>query len=49
MLLKRKKLINISLTHKITAMNTIQAKEILIEKVLQNLGCEPIKSTENES
>jgi hypothetical protein len=49
LLLKRKKLINISLTHKITAMNTIQAKEISIEKVLQNLGCEPTKSNENES
>ncbi|MDL2141059.1 toprim domain-containing protein [Flavobacterium tructae] len=30
-------------------MNTIQAKEISIEKVLQNLGCEPTKSNENES
>ena len=30
-------------------MNTTQAREILIEKVLQNLGCEPTKSNENES
>lgn len=30
-------------------MNTTQAKEISIEKVLQNLGCEPTKSNENES
>ena len=30
-------------------MNTIQAKEISIEKILQNLGCEPLKSNENES
>lgn len=30
-------------------MNTIQAKEISIEKVLQNLGCEPTKYNENES
>ncbi|WP_374174558.1 toprim domain-containing protein [Flavobacterium tructae] len=30
-------------------MNAIQAKEISIEKVLQNLGCEPTKSNENES
>lgn len=30
-------------------MNTNQAREISIEKVLQNLGCEPTKSNENES
>jgi hypothetical protein len=30
-------------------MNTTQAREISIEKVLQNLGCEPTKSNENES
>lgn len=30
-------------------MNTIQAKEISIEKILQNLGCEPTKYNENES
>ncbi|KIA92478.1 hypothetical protein OA93_23360 [Flavobacterium sp. KMS] len=30
-------------------MNTTQAKEISIEKVLQNLGCEPTKFNENES
>ena len=30
-------------------MNSTQAKEISIEKVLQNLGCEPLKSNENES
>jgi DNA primase len=30
-------------------MNTTQAREIPIEKVLQNLGCEPTKSTDNES
>lgn len=30
-------------------MNTIQAREISIEKVLQKLGCEPTKSNENES
>lgn len=30
-------------------MNTIHAKQISIEKVLQNLGCEPTKSNENES
>jgi hypothetical protein len=30
-------------------MNTTQAKEISIESVLQNLGCEPTKCTENES
>jgi DNA primase len=30
-------------------MNTSQAREISIEKVLQNLGCEPTKSNENEN
>lgn len=30
-------------------MNAIQAREIPIEKILQNLGCEPSKSNENES
>ncbi|MFH6960947.1 toprim domain-containing protein [Flavobacterium plurextorum] len=30
-------------------MNAIQAREISIEKVLQNLGCKPLKSNENES
>lgn len=30
-------------------MNSTQAREISIEKVLQNLGCEPTKSNENES
>lgn len=30
-------------------MNTTQAREISIEKVLQNLGCAPTKSNENES
>jgi hypothetical protein len=30
-------------------MNTTQAREISIEKVLQNLGCDPTKSNENES
>lgn len=30
-------------------MNTIQAREISIEKVLQNLGYQPTKSNENES
>lgn len=30
-------------------MNTTQAREISIEKVLQNLGCEPTKSNEKES
>ncbi|UWY29363.1 toprim domain-containing protein [Flavobacterium sp. TR2] len=30
-------------------MNAIQAKEISIEKILQNLGCEPTKSNQNES
>ena len=30
-------------------MNATQAREISIEKVLQNLGCEPTKSNENES
>lgn len=30
-------------------MNAIQAREISIEKILQNLGCEPTKSNENES
>lgn len=30
-------------------MNSTQAREISIEKILQNLGCEPTKSNENES
>jgi hypothetical protein len=30
-------------------MNITQTKEISIESILQNLGCEPTKSTENES
>lgn len=30
-------------------MNATQAREISIEKILQNLGCEPTKSNENES
>jgi DNA primase len=30
-------------------MNTNQAREISIEKVLKNLGCEPTKSNENDS
>ncbi len=30
-------------------MNTTQAREISIEKVLGNLGCEPTKSNENQS
>ena len=30
-------------------MNTTQAREIPIEKVLQNLGCEPTKCNETES
>jgi DNA primase len=30
-------------------MNTAQAREIPIEKVLQNLGCEPTKTNEKES
>lgn len=30
-------------------MNTNQAREIQIEKVLQNLGCQPTKSNENEA
>ena len=30
-------------------MNTLQARDISIEKVLQNLGCEPTKNTETES
>ena len=30
-------------------MNTTQAREIAIEKVLQNLGCEPTKNNETES
>lgn len=30
-------------------MNAIQAREIPIEKILQNLGCEPTKSNENDS
>lgn len=30
-------------------MNTTQAREVSIEKVLQNLGCEPTKSNETES
>ncbi|MFH6965051.1 toprim domain-containing protein [Flavobacterium plurextorum] len=30
-------------------MNTIQAREIPIEKILQNLGCEPTKCNETES
>ena len=30
-------------------MNTTQAREISIEKVLQNLGCEPIKSNDIDS
>jgi Toprim-like len=30
-------------------MNAINAREIPIKKILQNLGCEPIKSNENES
>jgi hypothetical protein len=30
-------------------MNSTQAREIPIEKILENLGCEPIKSNENES
>ncbi|MCB6089575.1 toprim domain-containing protein [Flavobacterium psychrophilum] len=30
-------------------MNTAKARDILIEKVLQNLGCEPTKSNKNEN
>jgi Toprim-like/CHC2 zinc finger len=30
-------------------MNSIKARDISIEKVLQNLGCEPTRSNENES
>ncbi|OCB78843.1 toprim domain-containing protein [Flavobacterium crassostreae] len=30
-------------------MNTTQAREIPIEKVLQNLGCEPTKTNDNDS
>lgn len=30
-------------------MNAIQAREISIEKILQNLGCKPLKLNENES
>jgi Toprim-like/CHC2 zinc finger len=36
-------------TVKQTTMNVKQARDISIEKVLQNLGCEPTKSNENES
>ncbi|OUD37867.1 CHC2 zinc finger domain-containing protein, partial [Flavobacterium psychrophilum] len=30
-------------------MNSIKARDISIEKVLQNLGCEPTRSNKNES
>ena len=40
---------NFFLTPNFKIMNTAQAREIPIEKILQNLGCEPTKTNGNES